>query len=268
VIRIGVVLALTAAHVIVCAWLPAGALPAWILGSHVTAKLLAAGGGLAAFAALQPGDYMRRFWASMGLAYFLLVVAEDPVAGAIAAGNARAALLVGAAALVAANLLSVLASSILALTFRKAGLEPTLAGVRLAAYVVAAVAAAGLVWTNVSSDLRDALAGGGVPSWASAISYVCDALTFVLLVPVVRYTLRLGRSKLGAPWWAFAASGLGWLLFSTVEKLPFLGDSRLLPEALRTAATLLAGLAGLYQRALVMQARGQLQLQLQQDRSV
>lgn len=258
-IRIGLVVALTAAHVIVCAVLPAGALPGWILSSHITAKLLAAGGGLAAFAVLKPGDYMRRFWLSLGLAYFLLVVAEDPVASAIAAGNVRGGLWLGAAALVAANFLSVFASAVLAYTFRKAGLEPTLAWRPLVAYLVAAVAAAGLVWTNVSSDVRDALAGGGVASWSSAVSYVCDALTFVLLVPVVRYTVRLGRSKLAAPWWAFAASGLCWLLFSTVEKLPFLGDSRLLPEALRTAATLLAGLAGLYQRGLVMEARAHLQ---------
>lgn len=52
-----------------------------------------------------------------------------------------------------------------------------------------------------------------------------------------------------------------WLLFSTVEKLPFL-QSPLLPEALRTAATLLAGLAGLYQRDLVLEARRQLRLQV------
>ena len=62
---------------------------------------------------------------------------------------------------------------------------------------------------------------------------------------MLRYTFRLGRSKLAAPWWAFAASGGCWLLFSTVDKLPFLGGSPLLPEALRTTATLLAGLAGL-----------------------
>ena len=260
-IRIAVVVALTAAHVVVCALLPAGALPGWLLGSHVAAKLLAAAGALAAFAGLQPRDYMRRFWGPLGLVYFLLVVAEDPVAGAIAAGNVRAGLLLASASLVVANVMSVFASAVLALTFRNAGLESALGWRPLSAYLVAAVAAAGLVWSNASHDLQDALGGGGAAAWASAISYVCDALTFVLLVPVVRYTLRLGRSKLAAPWWTFAASGGCWLLFSTVEKLPFLGDSRLLPEALRTAATLLAGLAGLYQRDLVMEARGQLQLQ-------
>lgn len=258
-IRIAVVVALTAAHVVVCALVPADALSAWLLGSHVAAKLLAAAGALAAFSALQPRDYMRRFWGPLGVVYFLLVLAEDPVAGAVAGGNAGAGLLLGSAALVVANVTSVFASAVLALTFRNAGLEPTLGWRPLSAYLVAAVAAAGLVWSNVGRDLHDALGGAGVASWASAVSYVCDALTFVLLVPVVRYTVRLGRSKLAAPWWTFAASGGCWLLFSTVEKLPFLGDSRLLPEALRTAATLLAGLAGLFQRALVMEARGQLQ---------
>jgi hypothetical protein len=261
VIRIGLVVALTAVHVAVCAWLPAEALPGWLLGSHVTAKLLAAAGGLAAFLALQPRDYMRRFWAPLGLAYFLLVLAEDSVAAAVAGGDVRAGLLVGAAALVVANLMSVFASAVLALTYQKAGLEPLLAWRPLAAYLLAALAAAGLVWTDVGQEVRGALAGGGAPSWASAVSYVCDALSFVLLVPVLRYTFRLGRSKLAAPWWAFAASGGCWLLFSTVEKLQLLGGSQLLPEALRTAATLLSGLAGLLQRDLVMEARGQLERQ-------
>lgn len=258
-IRLGVVVALTAVHVVACALLSADALPAWILGSHVAAKLLAAAGGLVAFSVLQRGDYMRRFWSSMGLAYLCLVLAEGPVARAVAGGNAPAGVLVGAAALVAGNVLSVFASAVLALTFRQAGLEPRVPVRARVAYLVAMVAAAGLVWTNVGSDVRAALAGGGAESWSSAFSYVCDALTFVLLVPVVRFTLRLGRSKMAAPWWAFAASGLCWLLFSTVEKLPFLGDSPLLPEALRTAATLLAGLAGLSQLALVLEARARLQ---------
>ncbi len=260
-IRIAVVLGLTAAHVVVCALLPAGALAGWLLGSHVAAKLLAAAGALAAFAVLQPGDYMRRFWGPLGATYLLLVVAEEPVAAALAGASTPGGVVLGSAALVVANVMSVFASAVLALTFRKAGLESTLGWRPLLAYLAAAAAAAALVWTNVGKDVRDALAGGGVASWSSAVSYVCDALTFVLLVPVVRYTLRLGRSKLAAPWWTFAASGGCWLLFSTVEKLPFLGDSRLLPEALRTAATLLAGVAGLAQRALVMEARGQAQPQ-------
>ena len=258
-IRIGLVVALTAADVAVCAWLAPGSLPAWLLGSHVAAKLLASAGAWLAFSVLQPSDYMRRVWGPLGLTYFLLVLAEDPVAGAAAGGNARAALLLAAGALVVANAMSVCASSVLAFTFRKAGLESAVSWRPLAAYAAAAVGAAALVWTNVRGDVGAALDGGGPPAWASAFSYVCDALTFVLLVPVVRFTLRLGQSKLAAPWWAFAASGLCWLLFSTVEKLPFLGDSRLLPEGLRTAATLLAGLAGLFQLALVLEARARLQ---------
>ena len=91
-IRIGMVLALTAVHVVVCAGCRPTRSPTWLLGSHVAAKLLAAAGALAAFAVLQPRDYMRRFWAPLGVAYFLLVVAEDPVAGAIAAGNVSAGL--------------------------------------------------------------------------------------------------------------------------------------------------------------------------------
>jgi hypothetical protein len=55
------------------------------------------------------------------------------------------------------------------------------------------------------------------------------------------------------------ASGLCWLLFSSMERLHSPGGtSALIPsEALRTAATLLAGLAGLFQRDLAPLRRGQ-----------
>jgi hypothetical protein len=255
--RVGLIVVLAALHVLTCALLPSGALPAWLLTSHVATKLLASAGTLAAFTTLQRHDYMRRFWGPLALVYFLLVVAEDPIAGALALGNAQGGLVLGALALIAANLLAVFASAVIAYTFRSAGLDTALGWRRIGVLLLAVVAAAGLVSTGLLHEVRGALAGGGLPSWASAISYLCDALTFVLLVPVLRYAYRLGRSKLAAPWWAFAASGICWLLFSAVERLQLPVDTLLVAEALRVAATLLTGLAGLLQRDLVFEARSQ-----------
>lgn len=255
-IRIGFILTFTAVHVVGSALLPEGARPGFLLSSHLATKLLAAAGALAAYATMRPHDYMRRFWAPLGLSYLLLALSEDSLAVALCPGNVAAGSLLGALALISGNLLGVVASAVLALTYRRAGLATPLGWRGATAYLLAVLLSVGLVFANLRHDVGEALAGGGAPSFASAVSYACDALTFVLLVPVLRYTLRLGRSKLSAPWWAFAASGTGWLLFSALERLQISG-SPLPSEALRTLATLLAGLSGLLQIDLVLEARRQ-----------
>jgi hypothetical protein len=250
---LGLAVALAAAHVAACAFLPPDALPAWLLGAHLSTKLLAAAGAGVAYATLQPGDYMRRFWGALGLSYLLLAISEDTVAALLGGGGPTAGLVLGAVALVAGNALSVLASATLAFTFRSAGLGDPMGARRGLAMGVTAAVAVALVLTNLLGDVRAALAGGGPPAWASAFSYACDAVSFALLVPVLRYTWRLRGSRLAVPWWVFAASGTGWLFFSAIEKLPV--DTRLAAEALRVLATLLSGAAGVLQRQLVVEAR-------------
>jgi hypothetical protein len=245
--------ALTAAHALGCALLPSAAQPAWVAFGHLLSKALAAAGAGVAFATLQPRDYMRRFWGALSLSYLLLALSEDAVSRLLGGGNATVALALGALTLVVGNALGVFASWALAFTYRSAGLESEGGWQRGGAMLVTAVVAVALVFTNLRGDVRVALAGGGLPAWASAFSYACDALTFALLVPVIRNAVRLGESKLAVPWWTFAASGTCWLFFSAVEHLAL--DTRLVAEVLRVAATLLAGAAGLFQRDLVIEAR-------------
>jgi hypothetical protein len=256
VIRVGPVillaLALGVVHALACGFFPPQALAAWLFGAHLSTKLLAAAGAAVAYATLRPGDYMRRFWGTLGLGYLLLAISEDGLARLLGGGSTTTTW-VGALALVAGNVLSVAASATIAYTFRSAGLGDAFGWRRVAAMLVTAAAAAGLVWVNLLGDVRAALADGGLPAWASAFSYACDALTFALLVPVLLYALRLGGAKLAGPWLAFSASTTCWLFFAAIEHLPV--DTRLAAEALRITATLLAGAAGLLQRELVVEAR-------------
>jgi hypothetical protein len=259
--RAGLVALLAILHATACVTLAQSALPPFLLASHLAAKLLAVAGAFAAFAALRREDGLRRFWGALGVAYLLLALAELPAAKALPAARSELGALLTSGLLLAANVVGVVASALLAFALR----APRAAGARLAArlgtYLLASLAVAAVIGAGLVGELGKALAGGGVSSWASAMSYACDAATFVMLVPVVRRALAPGsRSRAAAgPLWAFTASGCCWLLFSALEQLRSpSGASALVPaEGLRTAATLLAGLAGLYQWDLAAGRRAQ-----------
>jgi hypothetical protein len=247
--RAGLVALLAILHALACVTLAHSALPAFLLASHLVAKLLAAAFALAAYAALPRGGGLRRFWGALGAAYLLLALAELPAAGAFPAARGAAGALLASSLLLAANAVGVVASVLLALELRAPPLRGLPALGRLGLYLLAAAAVGSAVGPGLLSELGSALRGGGVRTWASAMSYACDAITFVLLVPVVRRGLALGSGGAASPLWAFTASSLLWILFSALEPLRSpSGASALVPsEGLRTAATLLVGLAGLFQ---------------------
>jgi len=251
--RIAIVALLTAVHVLVCVSLSPDALGSWISASHLAVKLLAAAGCAAAAYSLVRKDPARWFWTPMAACYTLLALLELPMARALALGSLAGAATLHDAFLVAANVLSVVGALVLAWIFRQ--------GVRLSgvgAYLLAAVIAAAVVKHGFQTELATALSSGAFSAWASTLSYLADGVTFVLLVPVVRRMFQLGFTSETRPWWAYIASGACWLLFSSMERLQSAaGASALMPtEVLRTAATLLAGLAGLYQRDLAFLRRG------------
>ena len=247
--RAGLVALLAILHAMACVTLAHAALPAFLLASHLAAKLLAAAGAGAAFAALPRRGGPRRFWGALSAAYLLLALAELPAAGAFPASRGVAGVLLAASLLLAANVVGVVASALLAFELR----APAARGVgmvgRLSLYLLAGAAVGAAIGPGLLAELRRSLDGGGVTAWASAMSYVCDAVTFVLLVPVVRRAVAHGTRAAAAPLWAFTASGVCWLLFSALETLRSpSGATSLVPaEGLRMAGTLLAGLAGLYQ---------------------
>jgi hypothetical protein len=246
-VRIAIVALLTAVHVLVCVSVAPEARSSWISMSHLVTKLLAGAGSIAAVASLPRKDTARWFWVPLAACYLLLALLEVPVARALALGSREGGVLVTAVCLIAANLLSVVGSVVLAWMFRQ---RPSLSGA--GAYLLAALVSAAVVQHGFRTELESALGGGGLTAWSSALSYLADGITFVLLVPVLRHVFQLGGAVEAWPWWSYVASGACWLLFSSMERLHSPGGaSALIPsEALRTAATLLAGLAGLYQRDL------------------
>ena len=254
------VLAAAAAHLVVFGALGPDALPAYRLGSHVAMKLLATAGCLWAAASLRRGDYMRRFWVPLGASYLLLTLAEEPVTAFLCHGSARAAELLGAFLLAGGNLLSVGATAVLARSYRRAGLGFEPSGRGKLTWLLAVLFAGGVVGFGLRREVARALVDGGPDAWASAFSYFCDAVTFVLLVPVLRFSIRLGTSRLGWPWWTYAVATASWLLYDAIEPLPELaaGLSISIPsEAFRALGTLLAGLAGVYAAELVSRARAE-----------
>jgi len=247
--RAGLVALLAILHALACVTLGRSALPSFLLASHLAAKLLAVAGAVAAFASLPRRGGLRSFWGALGAAYLLLALAELPAAEAFPASRSAAGALLASSLLLCANGVGVAASALIASELR----APVARGAgslrRLLLYLLAAAAVGAAIGPGLFAELGRALDGGGVTAWASGASYACDALTFVLLVPVVRRAVALRARAAAAPLWAFTASGSCWLLFSALETLRSpSGATALVPaEGLRTAATLLAGLAGLYQ---------------------
>jgi hypothetical protein len=248
-----VVAAILAAHLALSVWLSPEALAGYQDGARIAWKLLAAiACGLAA-TSLRRGDYMRSFWVPLGVAYALLAAAEPAVAGvALGEGPVRTAL--RAVCLVAANALSVLASVVLARACRAAGLGLASSWLEAVAYAAVGALSVAIVGPPLLRDAIDAVSGGGAESWASAFAGLADAATFVLLVPVLRFALRIAGGRLAWPWWAFALSSLAWLAFDATELAA--GRAAFASEAFRTAACLLAALAAVYQRELVASAAG------------
>ncbi len=251
--RAVVVAAILAAHLVASLWLPPEHLAGYWDGTRVAWKLLAAIGCAVAALSLSRGDYMRSFWIPLGAAYALLVVAEPAVAGvALGDGPARAAL--RAVLLVGANALSVLASVVLARAYRAAGLGLPASGLEAAGYAAAGALSVVVVGPPLLRDAIAAVTVGGAESWASAFGGLADAATFVLLVPVLRFALRIAGGRLAWPWWAFALASLAWLAFDATELAG--GRAAFLSEGFRTAACLLTALAAVYQRDLVASAGG------------
>jgi hypothetical protein len=253
--RIAIIALLTAVHVLACVSLGPEGRTAWIAGSHLVAKVLAAAGCAAATYSLARRDLARWFWGTLSACYVLLALLEGPVARTIALGSRDGGVLVSAVCLIAANLLSLVGSAVLAWLFRqRASLEV------FGAYLLALLVSAAVVQHGLRTELAFAVGGGGgLTAWSSALSYLADGVAFVLLVPVLFHVFQVGGRPEAWPWLAYFASGACWLLFSSMERLHSPGGaSALIPsEALRTAATLLAGLAGLYQRDLAPLRRGE-----------
>ncbi len=256
-----IVAAVVVVHLAVFASVGPEVLDAYRVASRMVFKVAAAGACFWAAGTLSRGDYMRRFWALAGGTFLLLTAAEGAVVRPLLGGAGDGSALLEAIFLAAGNAVSVAASAVLAYAYRAAGLGNGRPGRARLAWVAAAAIAIAVPSYGLWTGFERALATGAPGDWASAFSYVADALVFLLLVPVLRFALQLAGGKLARPWWAFAAATLAWLVFDALEPLAALAPGAsftvISGEAARTLGTLLSALAALFQRSLVADARAE-----------
>ena len=244
-------------HVLVVTLLPPAMAEGWSAVAGLLFKAAAAMEALRAASALGRGDYMRAFWIAIGTAFCLLALADAPALLG-AAGEAGVHHPVRFVMLVVGNALSVYGAARLALACRRAGLgfEPTW---RVpATWLVFAAIATGVTGEALRRELPLALAGHA-EMWADLFSYVCDGLSFVLMVPVLRFAIRLGSGRLAGAWWALFGANTSWLLFDLTGALALYSSASGLAlvagEGFRALACLLTALAAWHQRDLVASAR-------------
>lgn len=251
------VAAVAGGHVLLVTLLPPAMAEGWSAVAGLLFKAAAALEAARAAAALGRGDYMRLFWIAMSGAFGLLALADAPaVLGA--AGQAAMHHPARFVLLVAGNALSVYGAARLAMACRSAGLgfEPTW---RVGAtWLVFAVVAAAVTGEALRRELPMALSGHP-ELWADVFSYLCDGVSFVLMVPVLRFAIRLGGGRLAGAWWALFGANASWLFFDATGALALYssasGPALAAGEGFRALACLLTALAAWHQRDLVASAR-------------
>ena len=251
------VAALATAHVLLVVLLPPAAAQGWSGVAGFAFKTAASASALRAAFALGRGDYMRVFWLAIGVSFALLAAADAPAllgaAGEAAARHPARLLL-----LVLGNALSVYGAARLAMACRSAGLGFGATWRVRATWAIFAVIAATVTGEALRRELPLASAGHH-EAWVDAFSYVCDGASFVLMVPVLRFAIRLGSGRLAGAWWALFGANTSWLLFDATGALALYssasGPALAAGEGFRALACLLTALAAWHQRDLVASAR-------------
>lgn len=230
------------------------ALSAYWRASRLALKTLGGLGSLWAALGLRRDDYMARVWGLFALSYFGLVAGD--LAVVLDGGLAAPALGTSAArglALVGANAAGVVGSVLLARAYRAAGIGLPRSLAWTAALLAAIVLSGALVAKPLWQDLTRYVDDANLESAGLAFGELCDAVTLVLLVPVVRFALALRGGRLARAWLTLAAAGGAWILYDLVWAWggaaggPDTG-TRLVAEVFRTAGCLYWALAGWHHR--------------------
>ncbi|MCU0687052.1 MAG: hypothetical protein MUF34_33205 [Polyangiaceae bacterium] len=219
-------------------------------------------GCFAAAFAFTSGDYLRRAWGFMGTCSLLLLLkpllfgSDGHYAPRLLSSSAA---LAGGSITVLANLSVVVGMVLVGRAWKVAGLDLRVSrGVRVGASGVsiafALVVAGGSAWQSAQ-----ALAGGRLASLSPLASAAGDIASLAVLAPVVLTALALRGGALAWPWAALALSTLGWLLFDSLVASAQLFDVFIpfehpLQEALRVFACTCTFVAGLLQRAVLLNA--------------
>ena len=235
--------------------------PVFLRTQMELAKALALGGAVAAALGFERGDYLRRAWLLIAGCMALLLLRDATLLplGFDAMGERRLAGLRGLL-VVGANLSQIAGTWMLARAWRRAALALPVSRVSQALLVVSVVAVV-LAVTGPGMLRNAALVGrGDVAALTGSASAVGDAVSLLLIAPLLLTALALRGGLFGWPYSLLTTSYVAWLLYDAAIAMgPTVGlDSaavRVVSELFRALGCLFGFSAGLAQRFVVQQLR-------------
>ncbi len=219
----------------------------------LAASLVGIAGTVLAARAFSPGDYLRRVWTMFAVSAVLLFVASLLRAGwmlAVPDVPFEYSVLapVRTLAVVVLNLLNAGALVLLALTYRRSGLQPPTSWKSHGLWALCTVVALAIVLPRLGTNVKLLVDGGtsAPQTLASIVSALGDLVTIVLVAPILRVAYMMRGGRLAWTWWAMAAAGAMWIVYDAQPWDRMEGALALLAVA-RTAAIALKGLSGVLQ---------------------
>lgn len=225
------------------------------------ASIIGVVGTVTAVRCFERGDYLRRVWMLFAIGAVLLLIgtalrshwtfaapdrsfAESPLA------LPRMLVVIGA------NTVSVWALALLALTYRRSGLQPEHDWKSIGLWMLAGAAALAISVPQWIVDVRR-MAEGPPMTWIAGSSFastVGDFATVLLIAPILRVAYMLRGGRLAWVWWAMAASGAVWLVYDSREWIAAIlpgttAHNIELLRVLRSPGLALVGVAGWIQRS-------------------
>jgi hypothetical protein len=231
-----------------------GRLPLIHQVAGLAASVVAIAGTVLAARAFGAGDYLRRVWTLFAVSAVLLFAASAMRVGWMLAVpelpfEQSALAPVRTLMVVVLNLLNTGALVLLALTYRRSGLQPPRSWRTHGLWALCTGVALAIVLPQLRQDLQ-ALANGGdvTTTLAHVVSALGDLVTIVLVAPILRVAYMMRGGRLAWTWWAMAAAGAMWIVYDAYRWDSAQGALALLAVA-RTAAISLKGVSGLLQCA-------------------
>jgi hypothetical protein len=229
--------------------------------SGLLARFLAAAGCFIAASQFDRGDYMRRAWMLIGLAYAQLL-ANALLFGSVSRAGARelsseAAILSGFI-VVAANASIVIGAMMVAHAWKVAGLSLMVTSATRRLVTLASASTGLLVAGPALVSSVQALLGGHLDALTHVASALGDIATLSVLGPILLTALALRGGALAWPWSMLVVGTLGWLVYDgTTTVVALLGydrsQLRSVEESLRMFACASYLSAGMLQALVVAQ---------------
>jgi hypothetical protein len=223
-----------------------------------SAKVLWLIAAVAAAVVFEPGDYLRRAWLLLGASSLAFLVRDATLLPFIDSSAGTALGVVRGVIVVVGNVAQVAGIWTLARVWSAAGLEEQDARSRRRGRLLlgaAVLLSLGIMGPSLLHDATSLLSGNveALPHLASDLG---DAVSFILIGPLVRVALALRGGVLSWTWTLFAASQVAWMLFDGARTLAELSGTTAsaapLVECLRVLGAAYLCAAGLAQRWVVV----------------